>query len=247
MSSYQFDRDTFGVHQKIIECIAANKSILEIGCGSGYLLRELQKKGCRITGIEIDPVAAEKAKVVGLKIIAGDIEEEKTLGLVGREKFNTIILADVLEHLRDPESVLGKLVKYLKDNGQIIISVPNIGFLTSRLRLMLGQFDYSDWGIMDRTHLRFFTKDTISTLVKNSGLKVERFDYIANFTQLPLYMQTLYPIFGKKDWWRRLEYKITGFWPAGLAVQFLLICRPFDKLRARPFDCVSHRTVQGFA
>lgn len=228
MSIYQFDQDIFGVHQKIISYVGTGKNVLEAGCASGYLAREFQKNGCWVTGIEIDLTAARKAKKYCQEVIAGDIENPKTIAQLQNRRFEVILLADVLEHLRNPESILKQLVKYLEDDGQMIISVPNIGFLTVRLRLLLGQFDYSDWGIMDRTHLHFFTKDSISTLVKNSGLEIEKFDYIANFTQLPLYMQTLYPIFGKKDWWRRMEYRFAGLWSTGLAVQFLLICRPFD-------------------
>lgn len=228
MSIYHFDPDIFGIHQKIISCVGTGKNVLEVGCASGYLARELKKNGCRVIGIEINPIAARNAKKYCQEVIAGDIENPKTIAQLQNRRFETILLADVLEHLRNPESILRQLVKYLKDDGQIIISVPNTGFLTVRLRLLLGQFDYSDWGIMDRTHLRFFTKDSILKLVENSGLKTTKVDYAVNFTQLPLYMQTLYPILGKKDWWRKLEYKIAGFWPTGLAVQFLLVCRPFD-------------------
>lgn len=231
MITYHFNQDIFGVHQKIISYVGNGRNVLEVGCASGYLARELQKNGCWVTGIEINPIAARKAKEYCQEVIAGDIENPKTIAQLKNRRFEVILLADVLEHLRNPESILRQLVKYLKDDGQMIISVPNIGFLTARLRLLLGQFDYSDWGIMDRTHLHFFTKETISTLVKDSGLKIEKFDYIANFTQLPFYMQTLYPFLGKKDWWRRMEYKITGLWPTGLAVQFLLICRPRAKSR----------------
>lgn len=221
---YKLVSDQFGVHQRIITLVKPKIKILEIGCASGYLSEQLTKKGCIISGIEINPREAEKATRFCQEVVVGDVESPATLKKI-KETFDLIILADVLEHLRDPESVLGRLLKFLNEEGRVIISVPNIAFLTNRLLLLKGQFDYTEWGVMDKTHLRFFTRDSITTLIKRCGLEIEKFDYIANFTQLPLFMQTLYPIFGNRGWWRKLEYKIAGFWTEGLAVQFLILCR----------------------
>lgn len=221
----RLSNDEFGAHQKIISLVGQGKKVLELGCASGYMSEELTKKGCLVTGVEIEVGLAKEAERNCQKLVIGDIENHKTWEKLKGEKFEVIILADILEHLKDPERVLENLVKFLGNEGKVIISVPNIGFLTARLRHLIGRFDYTEWGIMDKTHLRFFTQNSILTLVKNSGLGIEKMDYIANFTQLPLYMQTLYPLVGGRRWWRRIEYKITGFWPRGLAVQFLLLCR----------------------
>jgi len=223
--NYKLTFDKFGAHQKIINWIKPGKRALEVGCTSGYMSKELTKKGCDVTGVEINPKAARKAMRRCRKVIIGDIEKQSTIDKLKREKFEVIILADVLEHLKDPEITLKSLVKFLSKNGKVIVSVPNIAFLTNRFLHLLGRFNYTDWGIMDKTHLRFFTKKSILKLIQNAGLKIEKFDYVANFTQLPLYMQSLYPILGKRFWWRRLEYKISGLWPEGLAVQFLLLCQ----------------------
>lgn len=223
--AYKLTLDEFGAHQKIINWVGEGESVLEVGCASGYMARQLCKKGCRVTGIEIDSQAARKAKRYCQKVIIGDVEDQSVIRELAEAKFETVVLADVLEHLRNPQNTLENLGRFLKREGKVIISVPNIGFLTYRLLHLLGRFDYAPWGIMDRTHLRFFTKGLILEVVKSSGLKVEKFDWVANFTQLPLYMQTLYPILGKRRWARKLEYKITGLWPEGLAVQFLLLCQ----------------------
>lgn len=227
---YQLELDEFGAHQKIIKWVGNNQTVLEIGCASGYVSKELTKRGCTVTGIEVNSGLAEKARRHCQAVIIGNVENPKIIEKLGIKRFEVIILADVLEHLKNPEWTLETLIKFLEKKGKMIVSVPNIAFLTNRLLLFLGRFDYTDWGIMDKTHLRFFTKKSILRLAKNSGLKVKQFDYIANFTQLPLYMQTLYPILGKRRWWRRLEYKINGLWPEGLAVQFLLFCQK-DKNR----------------
>lgn len=222
---YCLSFDQFGVHQRIIDWVVRGKTVLEVGCASGYLAKELGQKGCLVTGIEIDPQAAKEAEKHCQKVIIGDVESKRVRARLEGKKFEAIVLADVLEHVKDPQETLAGLTQFLKKKGKVIISVPNIGFLTHRINHLLGRFDYADWGIMDRTHLKFFTRRSILELVERAGLKVEKFDQIANFTQLPLYIQTLYPILGKKDWWRRLEHKIAGLWPEGLAIQFLLVCR----------------------
>lgn len=222
---FRLHLDEFGAHQKIIKETGDNRVVLEIGCASGYMSKALTEKGCKVTGIEFRSELAKMARKHCHKVIIGDIEDSRTIEKLGRKRFEVIILADVLEHLRNPERVLAVLTKFLKEKGKVIISVPNAAFLTNRLLLFLGRFDYTDQGIMDRTHLRFFTQQSILGLIKKLGLKVRKLDYVANFTQLPFYMQTLYPVLGNRKWWRRLESKITRLWPGGLAFQFLLFCQ----------------------
>jgi len=205
--------------------IAPSQTVLDVGCGAGNLAKELVKEKCLVTGLDIDPKVTRTAAKYYREIVIGDIEDQLTLRKLNKKKFDAIVFSDVLEHLKDPENVLKNLVKFLEASGKVIISVPNIAFLTNRLLALFGRFDYTDWGIMDRTHLRFFTKKSISSLIENAGLEIEKFDYVGNFTQLPFYMRTLHPIFGGRNWWGKVEYKITGLWPEGLAVQFLLLCR----------------------
>ena len=214
--------DPFGVHQQIIKLAGRNKRILEIGCAGGYMSHAFIKHGCSVTGVEIDSEVAKKSQKICHKLIVGDIENQAVINRLKDTKFEVIIIADVLEHLKTPHLALARLVELLDKNGKIIISVPNIGFLTNRWLHLLGRFDYTRWGIMDENHLRFFTKKTILQMVDKVGLKVDRIDYVGNFTQLPLYMQTLYPLVGKRKWWRKIEQQITRLWPEGLAVQFLV-------------------------
>ncbi|OGM27015.1 hypothetical protein A3D00_01940 [Candidatus Woesebacteria bacterium RIFCSPHIGHO2_02_FULL_38_9] len=217
--------DEYGVHQKIVRAVQPKTVVLEIGCAYGYITRELTKKGCKVYCIEKDFRAAQIAASFCRQIVVGDIEEKDILEKVKVKKFGTIIFADVLEHLKNPVGVLKRSVEFLNDGGRIIISVPNISFVTNRLTHLLGKFDYTKTGIMDESHLHFFTKKSISELIDKAGLRVSKFDYVGNFTQLPFYMQTLYPFLGKKTWSRKLEYKITSFWTEGLAVQFILACQ----------------------
>ena len=222
---YKLNPDEFGAHQRTINWVEPGKKVLEVGCAQGFMSEQLVKKNCSVTGIEINKEAAKEAKKYCQKVIVGDVEDSETAAQLGKEKFEVIIFGGVLEHLKDPETSLKRLVKYLDKKGKVIISVPNVAFLTTRLQILLGRFEYADWGNLDKTHLRFFTQDLILEMVNNCGLKVEKMDYTSNFTQLPLHMKILYPLVGERRWWRKLEYKITGLWPRGLALQFLLFCR----------------------
>ncbi|MDZ4786014.1 MAG: class I SAM-dependent methyltransferase [bacterium] len=133
--------------------------ILDIGCGSSPIGIALKERGFTdLTAIEVDKDAMEKAKQVYSQVTA-NIEE-----LQGR-KFGFIFLLDVLEHLSDPESYLGEVLKLLENGGYLAISVPNVAHWSVRLPLLFGFFNYTDRAILDRTHLHFFTRRTFKKIL----------------------------------------------------------------------------------
>src|SRR5205814_3929808 len=97
--------------------------------------------------------------------------------------FDAIVCADVLEHLRDPRAALAALGRALADDGQVLVSIPNVAHLWMRLSLLAGRFEYAERGILDRTHLRFFTRRTLVTLLTDAGLRATRM----TSTPVPLY------------------------------------------------------------
>jgi 2-polyprenyl-3-methyl-5-hydroxy-6-metoxy-1,4-benzoquinol methylase len=147
--------------------------ILEVGCGNGATIAKLKADGHAIFVAGIEMVAKKELleKNIIDKIIIGNIEE---IELPFEEGFfDIIILGDVLEHLIDPWSTLDKLKKYVKINGKIIISMPNVRNWRVLLSLIfMGNWDYNKSGILDKTHLRFFTKNGMKLLIKNSNLKL---------------------------------------------------------------------------
>jgi len=188
-------------HTKIIEYIGKNKRVLDVGCSSGYIAKELNKKGCSVVGIEIDATAAEIAKKHCDKVIVGDIEEVKELPYPDRH-FDAIILGDVLEHLKRPDVVLLKLRRYLKPNGFVIASVPNIARLEYRLKLLLGKFDYEESGILSKGHLRFFTLKTVKKLLETCGYKIVKISYTglgSKFRILPTWLAFQFVILGEPN------------------------------------------------
>lgn len=149
--------------------------ILEIGCASGLTGSELKKtRNVFIAGIELNPEAAEEARHNLDDVLVGNIE---TMDLPYQENsFDCIVMADVIEHLINPLSVLKKLKAYLKENGTIIASIPNVQFFGLLNHLVEGNWTYQKEGILDETHLRFFTYKEIEKMFKSAGFNIEKID-----------------------------------------------------------------------
>lgn len=147
-------------------------TILEIGAGSGATLLELKQSGFaeKIYGYDIVDICKNKNEFE--QFVVGNIEQEQ---FPFNEKFDIIILADVLEHLIEPEMVLKKIVPYLKDNGSIYISLPNIRYFKAVYQIFFkGNFKYEEEGVLDKTHLRFFCKKNMKQLIN----KTEAFNIV---------------------------------------------------------------------
>lgn len=146
--------------------------ILEVGCGAGYLGAWLKEQDPRreVIGLEAFPDAAAEARKHLDRVLEGDVE---TLALPFPEGyFDCILYGDVLEHLRDPGAVLAQHRRYLAPNGAILVCTPNVGHWSILVDLLRGKFTYTDEGLLDRTHLRFFTQQSFSELLAQAGLKV---------------------------------------------------------------------------
>jgi len=149
--------------------------VLEVGPATGYVTEALKERGCRVVAIEIDPVAAELAAGFCERMLIGDIETLDLDRLLKGELFDVIMFGDVLEHLVDPGRVLHDVGRFLKPSGRLVVSVPNVAHGSIRLGLLNGRFDYVDTGLLDRTHLRFFTKDSFEALLRTAGFEIEEF------------------------------------------------------------------------
>jgi len=163
------------IREELIDLIrCGNNKVLEIGCGTGNTGRVIKDKGKakQVIGIEIIPEVAEIAKDKLDKVICGDIE---VLDLPYKEYFDYVIAGDVLEHLYNPWEVVKKLKKYLKKKGYIIASIPNIrNQCILRHLIFEGRWDYTKAGLLDVTHLRFFTRNSIIELFRDNGFdKIE--------------------------------------------------------------------------
>src|SRR3989338_5388597 len=149
----EFNNTPYEAHRLVWERIGEKSNILDLGCARGYFAKELLKKNCRVWGIDADKGAVQEAKKYCVDAKVADLDELSSR--LNRDTFDYILLLDVLEHLRNPHRLLKLLRKYLKKDGEIIVSVPNIAFISLRLSHMAGKFDYKKTGIMDESHLHF--------------------------------------------------------------------------------------------
>ncbi len=165
----------FAAHRMCLDLINEGGTVLDVGCATGYLSFELKEKGCKVTGLEIDPEMAEEARLNCDKVIVGNAE---AIELPYKEYFDVILYADVLEHLRNPLEVLIRFRSYLKQNGYIVVSIPNVANWFVRLSLLFGKFNYSSkrYTIIDLGHLRFFTLKTIGEMLDEAGFKIAHLD-----------------------------------------------------------------------
>jgi 2-polyprenyl-3-methyl-5-hydroxy-6-metoxy-1,4-benzoquinol methylase len=147
--------------------------ILEVGCGAGLTGRAIkEKRGSRVevTGIEIMNDAAEQAKANLDKVIVGNVE---TLELpFSKGYFDCIIYGDVLEHLIDPWSLIIRHREFIKPGGHVVISIPNVAHYRTIKMLWKKKWDYTDRGVFDKTHLRFFALHNIEELLKDAELEI---------------------------------------------------------------------------
>lgn len=148
-------------------------TILEVGCGDGATgTLALQEKKCSVyCGVELSPSAAERARGRITQVVVGDVEKIELPWPPGT--FDVLILSEVLEHFVDPWAVLEKLRPLMKSGGRVLASSPNVAHFKILLMLFRGNWVLTDSGLMDRTHLRWFTPISYRELFESTGFRVD--------------------------------------------------------------------------
>lgn len=182
-NSYQINRNNFSAEENLCFQIInkSNCNILEFGCNAGKLSNELKKqKSAFVVGVDFDHRIAEIAKSNMDKFIQGNIEDDAILNECYQQgKFDYVLLLHVIEHLADPWRFLKKIINLLHNNSKIICATPNIANWNSRALLFFkGRWDYQDIGVMDITHLRFFTENSLIAAFKQANFQVEKILYL---------------------------------------------------------------------
>jgi 2-polyprenyl-3-methyl-5-hydroxy-6-metoxy-1,4-benzoquinol methylase len=150
---------------------AGARSVLDVGCGTGSLGAALKRRGvARVVGIETTPEAAEIARGRLDEVVVGDVEAVELP--FGDGEFDTIVYGDVLEHLVDPWSLLRAHRRLLAADGRVVVSTPNVAHWRVVLALLRGRWRYTAGGVMDVTHLRWFTRETLEEMLAQAGLHV---------------------------------------------------------------------------
>lgn len=157
-------------HRLLLDLVGNDKSVLDLGCATGYLGEALAERGCRVTGVEFVEEAAEQARQLLDRVVVGDLNTLDLVAEFGPGSFDVLVFGDVLEHLPDPARVLRAAVPLLAPGGSVVISIPNITHGSIRLAILQGRWQYTETGLLDRTHIRFFTRQSLLDMVTGAGL-----------------------------------------------------------------------------
>jgi 2-polyprenyl-3-methyl-5-hydroxy-6-metoxy-1,4-benzoquinol methylase len=158
-------------HAYSLQLIGTNRRVLELGPAAGHFTKVLVENGCRVVGVEVDPEAAERVRTWADRVVVGDLSDPAVIAeAIDDERFDVVVGGDVLEHLPDPLRVLRACRAALKPGGYVVLSLPNIAHADVKLQLLAGRFPYQDTGLLDRTHLHFFTLESIEEMVRDAGL-----------------------------------------------------------------------------
>lgn len=222
-AKYSFKPGRYSSHNRILAASAAARpraTLLDVGCGAGLLAQRFAAQGYEVSGVDVYDSAEAREHCASFRVR----DLDAGLGLSEDERFEVIVFADVLEHLRDPEGLLMEARRHLSEGGQIIASTGNVANIYIRLSLLFGRFDYTERGILDRTHCRLFTRRTFETLIRDCGFEVEArvsspipFENIfVNAPRLAALVNALYMLF-------------VWIWPSLFAYQTILTARRSER------------------
>lgn len=164
-------------HAFAIAMVGSGGRVLEVGCSVGHVTEHLVAAGNTVVGIEIDAEAAEQARRFASDVYVADVARTR-LGELVEPGFDVVVLGDVLEHLPDPGATLAEAVALLSPGGRVVISVPHVGHADVRLMLLEGAWAYQPDGLLDRTHLRWFTYAGLGELLAGAGLTATRVERV---------------------------------------------------------------------
>jgi 2-polyprenyl-3-methyl-5-hydroxy-6-metoxy-1,4-benzoquinol methylase len=209
--------------------------VLDVGCGFATTSVRIQQAGNDVTGIDSSPQIADLARKRLSRVVVADVLEAD----LGSDRYDVIIFADVLEHLPWPVSAMKRYLQWLAPGGSVIVSLPNVGLWSVRFAHLFGRWQYEETGVLDRTHLRFFTRRSARWLLDQAGLEIVRATYnpgivrplvpvakrflskgtqaapaadsLLNSRSYRLYLRTVYPI----------ERAVASLWPGMLAFQMI--------------------------
>jgi methionine biosynthesis protein MetW len=212
---YTLKESETGSHRQILEAIEPGSRVLDLGCSQGLLARPLREKQVRVTGVDARP--AER--------LAAELETyhqrdlELPLELPEGRVFDYVVVADVIEHLRNRAQLLRSARRYLKPEGRLIISTPNIALWFYRLSLLAGRFEYGPRGVLDRTHVHLYTRDSFRREVQGAGFHILR----ERVTALPF--EVVFESTGRSRLMRsaaRAYHGLARLWPELFAYQHIL-------------------------
>jgi 2-polyprenyl-3-methyl-5-hydroxy-6-metoxy-1,4-benzoquinol methylase len=221
------------------------RRVLDVGCGSGLLGVRLREMGNTVWGADsAEEIAGVAAERLDRFVLVDVTNADRVAEALGDERFDTIVFADVLEHLPDPVGTLKSYRRFLAPGGSVLVSVPNVAVWNVRLGLLFGRFEYTPTGTLDKTHLRFFTKANLERALREAGLRATTIDVNPGIARAfvgrakkavakgdpgnrralldsrlyRLYRRLIYPV----------EYRLARLLPGPLAFQYVAVARAED-------------------
>jgi len=179
---YEYDvhLDGESAAARVVRMVEEGKRVLEIGAGPGSITRHLSgHRKCKVVALELDETALKKLSAVCDKAYQANLNDPHWPEVISEEAaFDVVVAADVLEHLYDPYTVLKQMRWLLAKNGYVVLSIPHVGHAAIHACLYDEDFEYRDWGLLDRTHIRFFGIKNIERLCEQAGLKIVQAEFV---------------------------------------------------------------------
>ncbi len=226
---YEAKLDQESSHDVVVALLdgRAPGRVLDLGCGDGTVGAELRARGHDVVGVDLEERPGVAGRLDGF--VKADLDQglPSTVG----SGYQAVLAADVIEHLRDPDALLVRLLDVVASEGVVITSIPNVAHWYPRLKVLLGRFDYDRRGILDRTHLRFFTRRSFAATADRCGWEITRLEW----TGLPLGIvergdQTGATAVGAAARLRRWAATVDGFlvrlWPTMFGYQMVAVLAP---------------------
>lgn len=209
---------TNSAHAMAIRMVGHDRRVLEVGCSVGHVTEHLVANGNDVVGVEIDPAAADEARRFATEVHVADLDRT-LLDEIAAGPFDVVVFGDVLEHLRDPSAALDAARRLLTDHGHVVVSIPNVAHADMRLMLLEGRWEYQEHGLLDETHLRFFTRAGLRDLLARSGLVATEVDRVV----IPMFATNL-PV--TPELYGESVRRFVSCDPEALTFQFVVTARP---------------------
>lgn len=184
---YDIDLNSDVAPARVIRMVKPGSKVLEIGAGPGSITRHLiGTLGCDTVALEVDPSAIEVLRTYVPRVYASDLNDPNWTEEIKSENglFDYVIAADVLEHVYNPWQVLEGMTSLLAEGGAIILSVPHVGHASVAACLVDEDFEYWPWGLLDRTHIRFFGVKNVQSLINGAGLAIEDAQFVVRTPEM---------------------------------------------------------------
>ena len=159
-------------HTRVLRLVGSGMRVLDLGCATGSLAKLLTERGCSVVGVERDPQAARLAEQHCERVAVADLDADDLSDLLELGRFDVVVAADVLEHLTQPDRALRLASELLLPHGYLVTSIPNVAHGSVRLALLAGRFPYSELGLLDETHVRLYTRASMTAMLASSGFSV---------------------------------------------------------------------------